>query len=258
MKALWQICWWAAFTLILACLFLSLSYTFGEALFIATLYLPGIFLLRQWLPQLPARTTAESEWDEDEGPLTRRKWLSCAGFFLALILLETLLVLLAHLLVLSPPDNPLAVTSPVLLYNPVLALIILGAGYGWGLLMEWSRKRWLPEKEPTIDFVSDRQKVSVPIASILFIESRDTEVYIHLRRRDGLPQQDAHLPLGIHPRQRLPPHPPGLSGQRRPHRAHHPRRRLPRRPIPPPVPEVPGQREIGCRARWGPFLCPGP
>lgn len=89
-------------------------------------------------------------------------------------------MLLAHLLVLSPPDNPLAVTSPVLLYNPVLALIILGAGYGWGLLMEWSRKRWLPAKEPTIDFVSDRQKVSVPIASILFIESRDTEVYIHL------------------------------------------------------------------------------
>ena len=180
MKALWQISWWAAFILVLACLFLSLSYTFGEALFIATLYLPGIFLLRQWIPQLPARTTAESEWDEDEGPLTRRKWLSCAGFFLALILLETLLVLLAHLLVLSPPDNPLAVTSPILLYNPVLALIILGAGYGWGLLTEWSRKRWLPEKEPAIDFVSDRQKVSVPIASILFIESRDTEVYIHL------------------------------------------------------------------------------
>ena len=66
MKALWQISWWAAFILVLACLFLSLSYTFGEALFIATLYLPGIFLLRQWIPQLPARTTAESEWDEDE------------------------------------------------------------------------------------------------------------------------------------------------------------------------------------------------
>lgn len=180
MKIPWQILWWLVFTLILACLFLSLSYSFGEALFIATLYLPGIFALLHWIPQLPARTSAASEWDEDEGPLARRRWLSWAGFFLSVILLETLLVLLAHLVVLDPPDSPLSVSTPLLLFNPVLAIVILGAGYAWGLLLERGMKRWLPQREQTIDFVSDRQKVSVPVDSILYIESRDTEVYVHL------------------------------------------------------------------------------
>lgn len=180
MKSLMSVIGWVVFTLVLACLFLSLSYRFEEALFIATLYLPGILALRYLMPQLPTMTLEGSEWDEDEGPLLARKWLSYAGLFLSIILLEMLLVLLAHQIVLAPPDNPLAVSTPVLLANPVLAILILGAGYAWGLLLDRVTTRWLPKEEPTINFVSDRQKVSVPINSILYVESRDTEVYIHL------------------------------------------------------------------------------
>lgn len=180
MKSLMSVIGWVVFTLVLACLFLSLSYRFEEALFIATLYLPGILALRYLMPQLPAMTLEGSEWDEDEGPLLARKWLSYAGLFLSIILLEMLLVLLAHQIVLAPPDNPLAVSTPVLLANPVLAILILGAGNAWGLLLDRVTTRWLPKEEPTINFVSDRQKVSVPINSILYVESRDTEVYIHL------------------------------------------------------------------------------
>lgn len=180
MKALLSVIWWAVFTLVLACLFLSLSYRFDEAFFIATLYLPGILALRYLMPQLPTKTTLESEWDEDEGPLIARKPMAYVGLFLAIILLEELLVFLAHLIVLDPPENPLTVTTPILLYNPVLAIILLGAGYAWGMLLDRAAMRWMPKEESTIDFVSDRQKVSVPIAGILYIESRDTEVYIHL------------------------------------------------------------------------------
>jgi hypothetical protein len=180
MKTLSSIIGWVLFSLILACLFLSLSYRFDEALFIAILYLPGIFALRYMTPQLPTRTMQESEWDEDEGPVIARKPMAYAGLFLAIILLEELLVFLAHLIVLAPPENPLAVSTPVLLYNPVLAIVLLGAGYAWGMLLDRAATRWLPKEESTIDFVSDRQKVSVQIASILYIESRDTEVYVHL------------------------------------------------------------------------------
>ena len=180
MKTLFSVIWWVVFTLVLACLFLSLSYRFDEAVFITTLYLPGIFALRHWIPQLPVKTSQESEWDEDEGPLTARKWMSYAGLFLSVILLEMLLVLLAHLIVLAPPDNPIDVETPVLLFNPVLAIVILGAGYAWGFLGERAGKRWLPKEEETIEFVSDRQKVSVPVSDILFVESRDRDVYVHL------------------------------------------------------------------------------
>lgn len=180
MKTILSVIWWVVFTLLLACLFLSLSYRFDEALFIATLYLPGIFALRHWMPQLSAKTKKEPEWDEDEGPLMTRKWMPYAGLFLSVILLEMLLVLLAHLIVLTPPDNPLEVSTPVLLFNPVLAIIILGIGYACGLLLDLGLKRWLPKEEPTISFVSDRQKVSVLACDILYIESRDTEVYVHL------------------------------------------------------------------------------
>jgi hypothetical protein len=181
MKTLLSVIWWVVFTLVLACLFLSLSYSFEEAVFIATLFIPGVFALRYWVSQLPARTVEEPEWDEDEGPLMARKWISYAALFLSIILLEILLVLLAHLIVLAPPDNPFAVSTPVLLANPVLAIVILGAGYAWGLLLDHVTKRWLPKKEPAIEFVSDRQKVSVPVNNIQYIESRDTEVYIHLK-----------------------------------------------------------------------------
>jgi hypothetical protein len=180
MKTLSSVIGWVIFTLVLACLFLSLSYRFDEALFIAILYIPGIFALRYLMPQLPTKTTEESEWDEDEGPLIARKTMAYVGLFLAILLLEELFVFLAHLIVLAPPENPLAVSTPVLLYNPVLAIVLLGAGYAWGLLLDRAATRWLPKKESTIDFVSDRQKVSVPVDRILYIESRDTEVYVHL------------------------------------------------------------------------------
>ena len=180
MKILFPVIWWAVFTLVLACLFLSLSYRFDEAVFIATLYLPGIFALRYWMPQLPTKTTEGSEWDEDEGNLIARKWMAYVALFSAVILLEELLIFLAHLIVLDPPENPLSVSTPVLIYNPVLAIVILGAGYCSFLLLERVSSRWLPKKESTITFTSDRQKVSVPIDSISYIESRDTEVYVHL------------------------------------------------------------------------------
>jgi len=180
MKTLLSVIWWVVFTLILACLFLSLSYRFDEALFIATLYLPGIFALRYLMPQLPTKTTEESEWDEDEGSLVARKWMAYAGLLLAVILLEELLVFLAHLIVLDPPENPLSVSTPVLLYNPVLSIVILGTGYCSFLLWKRVSNHWLPIKESTVDFISDRQKVSVPIDSISYVESRDKEVFIHL------------------------------------------------------------------------------
>ena len=180
MKPLVSVIWWVIFTLVLACLFLSLSYRFDEALLIATLYLPGIFALRYWMPQLPAKTTEEPEWEEDEGPVIARKWMSYAALFLAVILLEELLIFLAHLIVLAPPKTPFDVSTPVLLYNPVLAIVILGAGYCSGLLLERVSKRWLPKKESTIDFISDRQKVSVSVDNILYVESRDKEVYVHM------------------------------------------------------------------------------
>ena len=180
MKALLSVIWWAVFTLVLACLFLSLSYRFDEALFIATLYLPGIFALRFLMPQLPTKTKVDSEWDEDEGPLVARQWVAYVVLFSAVILLEELLIFLAHLIVLAPPENPFSVSTPVLIYNPVLSIIILGAGYCSFLLLERVSNRWLPKKEPTITFTSDRQKVSVLIDSISYIESRDKEVYVHL------------------------------------------------------------------------------
>ena len=106
--------------------------------------------------------------------------MAYVALFLAVLLLEELLIFLAHLIVLDPPENPLSVSTPVLIYNPVLAIVILGAGYCSFLLLERVSSRWLPKKESTITFTSDRQKVSVPVDNISYIESRDTEVYVHL------------------------------------------------------------------------------
>ena len=167
---------WAAWTLLLAGLFLSLPYSFGEALLIATLYLPGILALRYFVPQVSGPTV---ESDGDEEPLIQKKSLRIVWLLAAVLASETFLLVMAHLVVLAPPGIPAKATTPLWLLNPALTALILGAGYGGSLLAERFLDRRFPRTEETVGFISDRRKVSLPAGRILFIESRDTEVHVH-------------------------------------------------------------------------------
>ena len=69
---------------------------------------------------------------------------------------------------------------PSMLWNPVFVAAVLAIlAYGHYLLEKWLDKKY-PSDRP-VTFTSDYRKVSVRKEDILYIESRDSEVWIHTR-----------------------------------------------------------------------------
>ena len=71
-------------------------------------------------------------------------------------------------------------TLPAMLGNPVFVAAVLAIlAYGNYLLIKWLNKKHPTERPVT--FTSDYKKVSLKKEDILYVESRDSEVWIHAR-----------------------------------------------------------------------------
>lgn len=155
--------YWIAAVLLLASVMVSFGYDFGEALFIATAMLPGIFCARQLLP----------------GALraTERRILAVASVAAGVLVVEWLALLLAHRYV-GLGFLPGSRSFPDIFYNPVFLLLLLTAILLPELLLaRWSERR-LPRMK-SVSFISERRKVTLPVAELLCVESNDTEVALH-------------------------------------------------------------------------------
>lgn len=186
--------YWAASLLLLAVLLCSMGYRMAEALMLSTSLLPVAIIFRQMI----ARVNFSA----------KRLEVARSLFFILLIVLTMafLAVHIAQAIILfdyrQMSDTELIV--PPLLLNPVflltiLTLMIIG-DYGLGRILG---KR-LPEAEETITFASDlqstkpkaqengssitnepitfisnRQSMTLTKQEILYVESCDTEVWIH-------------------------------------------------------------------------------
>jgi DNA-binding LytR/AlgR family response regulator len=66
----------------------------------------------------------------------------------------------------------------VLFYNPVFIGLLLAAV----LIPERLLDRWIKARLPrmeTVSFISERRKVTLPVGELLYVESNDTEVFLH-------------------------------------------------------------------------------
>lgn len=187
-KALLQIGYYAAAIALVAVILLSFGYTFGEALFVGTAFLPGALAAKWFFPKISFARKGEGIRDT---------------VFVAFGILagEVLLVLLVHFLIRrfrtdTYPHIP-DVAAPLL--NPVfiaLILLVLVAGDLWlSRLLE----RKYPAAEQPLRFVSDRRDVSLRPSEIRYVESNDDEVWIHtadgrrFRNKTGISQWEALL-----------------------------------------------------------------
>lgn len=150
----------------IALLLMSLDYTFGEAAVLAAMFLPGLFALHYFLPQI--------SFDNRRQGAFQLFFLLCAVVifeFLALMLTNHYLQYNAEIYLYDQ-------RIPDILQNPLFILLLLLAFAAPSI---WLEHRLQPTniRDPHIEFISDRRRRRLDTSSILYIESNDSEVRIH-------------------------------------------------------------------------------
>ena len=132
-------------------------------MFLGSLYLPALLCLRLMIPQINFKNRKEA---------IRDTLLIAAG----VTILTILLTLIAHI-----SDEYYAycnIPSPII--NPIFTVIILVAtSLPQFAIEQWFNKRQVQFPQE-IEFISDRRKVKVMMSEIAYVESNDSEVWLHL------------------------------------------------------------------------------
>lgn len=152
--------YWLGVVLLMSLVFASVVDGYSQALLLAIMFLPGALLAKFFMKDL-------SFENKLKGILH-----SCC-LALATLLTEYLGIIFTswYLFRLTPG------TLPDLIFNPVLIWLLLAAFIAMERILEHYIVKTIPPDE-FITFTSDRKKVSIRLDSILFVESRDSEVLI--------------------------------------------------------------------------------
>ena len=160
--------YWLVALILFAIVLSSTGYSFADALFLASSLMPVAVLFRYLLAQV--RFISRWQGIRDVCFLT-----------LFILTMAFLAVHLAHTLILALRRQLYEtdlVVSPILL-NPVfllaMLLMIIVGDYFFGHLIE----QRMPMEEEAITFTSDRQSVTLQQQEILYVESCDTETWVH-------------------------------------------------------------------------------
>lgn len=162
MRYLAIIGYWCFAVVVIAAVLASFDYNFSHALFLASLYLPALLCLRIAIPQVDLTNKREA---------VRNMIFIVSG----VVILVMLLMLVANI---NDSEYPDCRVHSVMI-NPLFILLILVAiGTPQIFLEQWLSKREKSHPQ-TIDFISDRHRVSLMMDDIAYVESNDSEVWIH-------------------------------------------------------------------------------
>ena len=160
MKRLPVIFYWGVSVLLVSLVLTSLGYRFLEAVFIATMFLPGALAAKYFFPKVDFRN--------------RRSGIANTIYIvLGILIAEVLLFLVCHFFIMTLRAERQMDDIPRLLTNPVFIAIILTALATGSHFFE----AWLDRKHPVapapITFTSERKPVTLPLGEILYVESND-------------------------------------------------------------------------------------
>lgn len=151
MKQFLPVVWWLTATLVIAFVLVGLGYLFADALLLGVLFLPGMLTARYFVPQLSFENRRQG-----------------------ILGIEYLSLMLGHAVVLGAGEGGM----PGLLLNPPFILLVLTALIAPEIALEKHLERRCPYAR-SISFVSDRRKITLDPAEISYVESNDSEVWIH-------------------------------------------------------------------------------
>ena len=185
------VAYWLAAIALTATLLVSLGYDLGHAVAMSLSFLPAAMALSYFLPKVD-RTRGRKD-----------QVLDTLFIILGVMTMTFFFIYLMQLLFLLVIDQ--AQTGwdlPAMLWNPVFVAAVLAIlAYGHYLLVKWLDKKY-PTERPVI-FNSGYKKVSLKKEDILYIESRDAEVWIfardgqQYRNRTGISQWEDVLGPGF-------------------------------------------------------------
>ena len=174
-KAIYIVVYWMAAIFLTSILLTSLGYNLGEAVLMSLSFLPASLALCFFLPNV------------ERNPDGKKRILNTIFVILGVMVMTFLLIFVWQLafITLIYQEDYAKWTLPAMLGNPVFVGVILSIlAYGNYLLMKWLDKKY-PTNRP-VTFTSDYKKVSLKKADILYVESRDSEVWIHARNGQSL------------------------------------------------------------------------
>ena len=191
-KGIIIVAYWLAAIFVTALLLTSLDYGLWQALLMSLSFLPAAMTLSFFLPKVERDSRG------------KKRALDTVYIILGVMLATFFLIYLWQWLFISVGglEGWEVWSVPSVLGNPVFVAAILAIlAYGYYLLAKWLEKKY-PSERP-ITFTSDYKKVSVKRNDILYIESRDSEVWIftrdggQYRNRTGITQWENLLGPGF-------------------------------------------------------------
>lgn len=179
-RILLTVSYWTTSVFIIAMTLMSLDYCFSDALFVSMSFVPGCLVLRFLLPHV-----SFSE--------LKKGIINLILVAAAVVLTDMLLVIWCHIII-----NGLMVSFhdgfPTILVNPafisIIMLVLTGGDY---VLSRFLKSHFQDESHP-VTFTSDYKKVTLDISEIIYVESRDTEVWVYatddrkFRNKTGITQ----------------------------------------------------------------------
>ncbi len=188
MKAVGRIAYWLVAVALLAAILVSLDYTPVQALLVSLLFCPCALALEFFMPKA-------------------RKPMEKIYLSLAVLASIVLMLLVLHYCVWYELTSDGFVGDrkdiPPMLINPAfLGLILTALSIGDYYWAKWLSKRFKAQ-DRTVTFFSDRQKTTVSVADIAYIESNDTEVRLVMlngesyRNKTGISQWENLLGDGF-------------------------------------------------------------
>lgn len=162
MKPAARIGYWIVSLALIAVILVSLNYTLSQAVLIGLVFLPCALALEFFLPKADT--------------FLNKLWLC-----LSVLVIVILLILMIHRLLWSPFMKSevwrMLDVQPVLVNPAFLGLLVTALALGDNGWRKWLDRKW-PSGPRQISFFSDRKTVTLPVGSIAYIESNDTEVRI--------------------------------------------------------------------------------
>jgi hypothetical protein len=164
------VAYWLAAVFLTAVLLMSLEYDLWAAALMSLSFLPAALALSFFLPKVERSETG------------KKRVLDTTYIILGVMMMTFLLIYLWQYFfntVIYRSDSA-RWSLPAMLGNPVFVAAVLAIlAYGNYLIVKWLDKKY-PTDHP-ITFTSDYKKVSLKKEDILYVESRDSEVWVVTR-----------------------------------------------------------------------------
>lgn len=158
--------YWILAVLVVSLMLMGLDYSFGDALFLGILLVPGCLACRWLIPKIRS----------DKKHI---RVINTICVIAAIMFTDILLVIWYHLFRVNNAMWQASDDLSPMLLNPVFLGIIMAVfAYCDYLLSDFITSKYKDE-DRDITFTSDYKKVTLKVAEIAYIESRDTEVWIH-------------------------------------------------------------------------------